>query len=515
MLGGGNSFGAGHAESNYQDHGEPLQAMATRGRAQLVRLLLARRADPNATDDRSWTPLTSAAARGHRSAVLALLAASSTAKRSAGPLGAAARAGHSEVVKLLLEHHFDPEEPFEGFLPLQWAEAAQHTNVLELLTSTRSARRCHASRRTWDAWQAAAEAEETIPRMAASEASIFGAHPLAFAHADVCGVLHCSVEVLRTLTGLQVPHEMRPWLEGVLRSQLLMLSHGFNTVSFRKGPQPSHQGPALEAAQACHQQFGEFVRQHPVAELCELASRAALKLPQEEVQEWLQEPEDQLLGANDERAAPPGTSAAPSNRAIEGSSGRAWASDIPNDCLMSVLQLLQAFLSAESPKAVRLAALSPVRVLLERFSDHEAWTQVQSNLIDSTLALLSIVSSPEIQWRCLNLVNLFLVEEAESGRYQVTERTMQQLLELWRRPEEGEFLIRHALLDVLRALVLMSCRSRSPRLPLSPPLLSCCLTVISDCYAVHRGQSNSGYEASAALQAEWKELDRERSTEIY
>ncbi|CAK9057652.1 unnamed protein product [Durusdinium trenchii] len=109
----------------------------TRAARSRCRLLLARRADPNATDDRSWTPLTSAAARGHRSAVLALLAASSTAKRSAGPLGAAARAGHSEVVKLLLEHHFDPEEPFEGFLPLQWAEAAQHTNVLELLTSTR------------------------------------------------------------------------------------------------------------------------------------------------------------------------------------------------------------------------------------------------------------------------------------------------------------------------------------------------------------------------------------------
>ncbi|CAK9057612.1 Hypothetical protein (Fragment) [Durusdinium trenchii] len=347
--------------------------------------------------------------------------------------------------------------------------------------------------------------------------------------------------------------------------------------------------------------MGEFVRQHPVAELCELASRAALKLPQEEVQEWLQEPEDQLLGPQcqtelhqageacikalgqapldeplvkhiaqrmQEESQSPVSPNDPFEVVVRKdmllsllalchsqllphlqfqvmlaafapiaqllphlsrSSGccavllpvrlcsvlRAWASDIPNDCLMSVLQLLQAFLSAESPKAVRLAALSPVRVLLERFSDHEAWTQVQSNLIDSTLALLSIVSSPEIQWRCLNLVNLFLVEEAESGRYQVTERTMQQLLELWRRPEEGEFLIRHALLDVLRALVLMSCRSRSPRLPLSPPLLSCCLTVISDCYAVHRGQSNSGYEASAALQAEWKELDRERSTEIY
>lgn len=98
-------------------------------------------------------------------------------------------------------------------------------------------------------------------------------------------------------------------------------------------------------------------------------------------------------------------------------------------------------------------------------------------------------------------MNLFLVEEAESGRYEATERTMKQLLELWQRPEEGEYLIRHAILDVLRALVLMSCRSRSPRLALSPPLLSSCLTVISDCYAVHRGLgASSGYQ-SAALQA--------------
>ena len=367
-----------------------------------------------------------------------------------------------------------------------------------------------------------------------------------------------------------------------------MLSHGFNTVTFRKGPQASHQGNALEAARICHKQFGEFLASHSVADLCELASRASLRLPQEEVQEWLLEPEDQLLGPQCQTELHQGGEAcikalgqAPLDQPLVEhiakrmqeeiasvpspndsydvvvrkdmllsllafchsqlkphlqfqvmlgfilpianlvpqlqpqapavllpvrlcSVLRTWASDIPGDALMPVLQLLQAFLSAESPKAVRLAALSPLRVMLEGFSDHEAWTQVQGQLIDSTLALLSIVTSPEVQWRCLNLVNLFLVEEAESGRYQVTERTMQQLLVLWTRPEEGEYLIRHALLDVLRALVLMSCRSRSPRLPLSQPLLNCCLTVISDCYKVHRGgaANNSGYEASAALQAD-------------
>ncbi|CAE7871169.1 unnamed protein product [Symbiodinium necroappetens] len=57
---------------------------------------------------------------------------------------------------------------------------------------------------------------------------------------------------------------------------------------------------------------------------------------------------------------------------------------------------------------------------LDRFSDSEAWTEVQGALIDSCLAgaLLYIVQAPEVQWRCLNLIHLFLVEEAESGRYQ-------------------------------------------------------------------------------------------------
>lgn len=420
-------------------------------------------------------------------------------------------------------------------------------------------------------------------------ALLFHAHPLAFARANVSTVLHTSVEVLRTLTGLQVPLELRPWLEGLLRSSLLMLAHGFNTVSIRQGPQPKQQGVAHEAAAACHSQFGEFLRSHGLGDLCELACRAALRLTEEEVQAWLEDPEDQLLGPQcqtelhqagesciralgqpplqqplvehiakrmqEEIAQPPSLNDAFDVIARKdmflsllafcqsqlkphlqfsvmlGFFGpiaslvphlgpqapgillpvrlcvviRAWASEIPENALVSVVQLLQGFLRNESPKAVRLAALSPLRAMLDRFSDSEAWTEVQGALIDSCLALLYIVQAPEVQWRCLNLIHLFLVEEAESGRYQATEKTLEQLVALWRRPEEGELLIRHALLDVLRALVLMSDRTRSPRLSLSPPLLSCCLTVISDCYAAHRGPSSpqrSGYEASAALQAD-------------
>merc|ERR1719502_2559446 len=125
--------------------------------------------------------------------------------------------------------------------------------------------------------------------------------------------------------------------------------------------------------------------------------------------------------------------------------------------------------------------------MIDRWSDHDAWVQVQSQMIDMLLLLLKALSTPESQWRCLNLVHLFLCEEAEGGRYEANERHLSQLLVLWRRPEESELLICHALLDVLRALVLMSCRSKKPRLQLSGPLLSCCLEVISDCFKNHRG----------------------------
>ncbi|CAE7199818.1 ANK1 [Symbiodinium natans] len=598
-------------------HGEiPLHVAATGGNVKLLKLLVASRANLHAP---SRSPLVGAAERGHSAAAAVLLDLG--AKPPLQPaLRAAARVGHASVVEVLLSHGADATVPdAEGFSPVDWAHAAGHASVLSLLGSRilelpadgpgrpprpsrtlseklASSMECRGKRQVESFRRLSLVFSTAGPFFLKNLKSVlkwwallFHAHPLAFARANVSTVLHTSVEVLRTLTGLQVSTELRPWLEGLLRSSLLMLAHGFNTVSIRQGPQPKQQGVAQEAAAACHSQFGDFVRGHGVGDLCELACRAALRLTEEEVQAWLEEPEDQLLGPQcqtelhqagesciralgqpplhqplvehiakrmqEEIAQPPSL-----NDAFElvarkdmflsllalcqsqlkphlqfpvmlgffspiaslvphlgpQAAGillpvrlcvviRAWAAEIPENALVSVVQLLQGFLRSESPKAVRLAALSPLRAMLDRFSDSEAWTEVQGGLIDSCLALLSIVKAPEVQWRCLNLIHLFLVEEAESGRYQATEKTLEQLVTLWRRPEEGELLIRHALLDVLRALVLMSDRTRSPRLALSPPLLSCCLTVISDCYAVHRGPSSpqrGGYEATAALQAD-------------
>lgn len=419
-------------------------------------------------------------------------------------------------------------------------------------------------------------------------AVLLHAHPLAFAQAGVAKVLHMSVEVLqnhaRAAQEVQLP-------EGIFKSSLQMLTHGFNTIAYRKGPQPAHQGVALEAAHACHNQFAEFLQRHHVDFLCVLCCNVAFRLSPTDLHMWLADPEDQLQGPSsqtelhiagenfvralgqapleqpvvehvarrmkEEATRPPALGdafeavvekdtllallslcqpllrphlevvqllgfAAPIASLVTPQMGekvpcvllpvrlcaviRSWAADIPSFAVMPVLQLLVSFLQEGSPKAVRLAALGPLRSMLDRFSDHEAWTHLQGSMIDACLGLLQVLTTPESQWRCLNLVHLFLCEEAETGQYEATERSMQRLLTLWRQPEQGELLICHAVLDVLRALVLVSCRSRQPRRPLSEALLSCSLQVVSDCFANHSvgssGASTMVAEASAALETD-------------
>jgi len=418
------------------------------------------------------------------------------------------------------------------------------------------------------------------------------AHPLAFAQANITDVLHTCIEVLQShcavVQASPRTHEVLQALEGLVRSSLQALTNACNTVAYRQGPQPTHQGVTLEAARACHTQFVEFLQRHSVDSMCELCCSVALRQPAEEVQVWLSDPEDQLQGPGsqtvlhvagenfirslvqpplerplvehvakrmkEEAAQPLSVSdsfdvvvrkdtfflllslcqkqlksylqvqfllnfLAPVAVLVPQMNDkapcvllgvrlcsvlRAWSKDIPPDMVMPVLQVLGSLLQEGNPKAVRLATLGPLRELLDRFSDHEAWATLQGPLIDACLLLLSKLNTPESQWRCLNLVHLFLCEEAESGRYEAAERSLGQLVTLWRQPDQGDMLICHALLDVVRALVLMSCRTRQPRLPLSQPLLSCCLVMISDCFAHHRGTgiTSVGLEANAALEVD-------------
>mmetsp|Transcript_6158 Transcript_6158/g.10698 ORF Transcript_6158/g.10698 Transcript_6158/m.10698 type:complete len:1041 (+) Transcript_6158:19-3141(+) len=162
---------------------------------------------------------------------------------------------------------------------------------------------------------------------------------------------------------------------------------------------------------------------------------------------------------------------------------KAWVAVIPDEAVLPVLQIVLSFLQDGRPKAIRLAALGPAQAVFRKFSDHEAWAQILTPMIDASLSLLASISDPESLWKCLNLVQLFLVEEAKSGTgYAVTERSLQYMLTLWRQPEGSELLICNALLDVLRALVLASCWTRRPRVPVSAPLFNTCLAVVSDCF---------------------------------
>jgi hypothetical protein len=123
-------------------------------------------------------------------------------------------------------------------------------------------------------------------------------HPLAFTKANVQEVLHMSVEVMQALAapGAHTAPGLRTAAEPLLKSCAQMLTHSFNTVAFRKGPQPKHEGAVFEAAKVCHAQFMEFVQRHSVDSLCSLGCNTALELSCEEVREWLADPEDQMQG---------------------------------------------------------------------------------------------------------------------------------------------------------------------------------------------------------------------------
>jgi len=421
-------------------------------------------------------------------------------------------------------------------------------------------------------------------------ANLLHAHPLAFAQAGVAEVLHFSVEMLRSPVVEEIGRNDRPIAEGLTRASLQMIANAFCAKSYRKGSETKPGIPVqplvLELSGLCHNQFQEFLKRHDIAALCDTVCEVSLRIANEDIQDWLADPEDQLHGPSSHtelrlagetvvralgqapldqplvehvakrmqeeasRSPAPGESQevvlrrdiflsllilcrpilrphlqfqnllgyltpiallAPHLAATDVgvllpvrlcSILKSWSADIPPDCVVSVLQVLHGFMQPQCCTAIRLAALGPLRSMLDHFSDHDAWATVQGPLIDGCVDLLSALHSPEVQWRCLHLVNLFLCDEAESGRYEATGRTLQRFLALWRsQNDQSELLICHALLDVLRALVLMSCRSKKPHLQLSQPLLECCLAVISDCFMLHSGASCSrGGEANAALQ---------------
>jgi ankyrin repeat protein len=122
----------------YYDRG-PVCAAAAEGHVDVVRMLIAAKADLERAEEYGFTPMTRAAFRGHCDVLSALMAAKvhvDAADDDHGtPLRVAAAAGHVDIVRLLLGAKADARATHDVLdeTPLQLAERNGHAVVVQML----------------------------------------------------------------------------------------------------------------------------------------------------------------------------------------------------------------------------------------------------------------------------------------------------------------------------------------------------------------------------------------------
>jgi len=131
-------------DSNDRDGKTPLHWAAQQGYGQMVRQLLASRADAHAADSHGARASHAAAFAGHAEALRELMkdhASIATAQSSQGaePLHLAATAGHTKVAKLLLWHRATAyASDKKGAEPLHMAAYEGHLPMVELLLAKKA-----------------------------------------------------------------------------------------------------------------------------------------------------------------------------------------------------------------------------------------------------------------------------------------------------------------------------------------------------------------------------------------
>jgi ankyrin repeat protein len=103
----------------------------------VIELLVARGARVDATDQQGQTPLFHAADRGHREALLILLALKSdpnhVAHTGRTAIFGAAKCGHAAAIEALTDNGADPNFVAGGSTPLFWAANGSHYDAAQAL----------------------------------------------------------------------------------------------------------------------------------------------------------------------------------------------------------------------------------------------------------------------------------------------------------------------------------------------------------------------------------------------
>ncbi len=126
-------------ESPTGNQGPAMISAAEAGHLQTLQSLIAQGEPVDIEDACQWTPLMKAALNGHTEIVEALLEAGANlnAQDKGGytPLMLAASNNHSTTVSLLLEHgaHIDHQEQSMGWTALIWAAKQGHTDTVQQL----------------------------------------------------------------------------------------------------------------------------------------------------------------------------------------------------------------------------------------------------------------------------------------------------------------------------------------------------------------------------------------------
>ena len=113
----------------------------------------------------------------------------------------------------------------------------------------------------------------------------------------------------------------------------------------------------------------------------------------------------------------------------------------------AVIPILASCLAESRPVVVRLSAVTALKSIFDRTSDHHVWDTIGSSVIEAGIGLLGNVDAADVQWRLLNTVTLMATSTASSTFRVKDYRLIANLF------FSKNDLIKYAIFDLLKGLL--------------------------------------------------------------